>query len=926
MRSKLRWSSGVRMRAIFVGTVVGTFINSFALLPVALAQMVKLGVVQSPDNAGQWSEITQRLQATGIDYCVIDFSQVQQVSDLGSIQLLFLPNIQSIEPVQMAALQEWMRQGGRTIASGPAGALSQPEIRNQLRSLLGAYWGFALTKPSALEPLKTNAQMWVQQAGRASNMQGGVVIPSSLNSSTAAVWSQNDNPPAVVTTNQSTFFGWRWGINVAAPPEVDTAWLRAAVARYNLAPTKPGPAPAGSQRYCVPAQALTAKKPATLPSNPPLRNVGLPSQPVRGVRLPPGTLAQTDPDANPDVGVAPAQVSPNKTGTLTATQVAVMSQDLENLLGRFESALLAANAMNSNVESQTGAAVQQFLVASAKGTTGSDEPEALAQTTAINSANRVAAEARSKLQGFRDAIAQRDYDAARQQWTQARRLLWDNYPTDRRLAQPEIRAIWLDRGTIVRAKSVEGLTKIFDQLAAAGFNTVFIETVNASYPIYPSRVAPEQNPLTRGWDPLAAAVKLAHERGMELHAWVWAFAAANQRHNAILNQPANYPGPVLKAHPDWAMFDRQGHLFASDTKKAFLDPANPEARRYLLALIEEIATRYDVDGIQLDYIRYPFQDSQGKQSYGYGQAARQIFKEQTGYDPIKVYPSNRELWQKWTNFRVQQIDSFVATVAQRLRSQRPNLILSAAVFPLPRAERVQRLQQNWEDWAIRGDIDLMVPMTYAVDSRALQTLAQPSLSDSALGSALILPAIRLLNMPTITAVDQIQLLRDLPAGGYALFAVENLDATLSSVFARTQGRSTQTSSEPIPYRQPFPAAAARYAALQREWSYLLANHRVSIQESELSEWGKQADILAKLLDSLVKEPSTQNVLSTKAFLSSFRSQFQRWMRNQAVEQPYQVRVWDNRLATIERLLRYGERTTLNPNRPNVSQSRLLRNN
>jgi uncharacterized lipoprotein YddW (UPF0748 family) len=918
VRSKLGRSSGVRIRAIFVGTVVGTLINSLVLLPAALAQTVKLGVVQSPDNEGQWSEISQRLQAAGIDYCVIDFSQVQQVSDLGSIQLLFLPNIERIEPVQMAALQEWTRQGGRTIASGPAGALSQPEIRNQLRSLLGAYWGFALTKPSTLEPLQTNAQMWVRQAGRANNIQGGVVIPSSLNSSTAAVWSQNDNPPAVVTTNQSTFFGWRWGVQ-AAPAEVDSAWLRAAVARYDLASTKPNPAPASSQRYCVPAQSLTAKKPATVPSNQPIRNVGLPNQPVRGVRLPSssGNFAQTDPDANPDVGVAPAQVLPNKTGNLTARQVALMGQELENLLGRFESALLAANAMNSNVELQTGAAVEQFLVASPKGASGLGESEALAQTTATNSANRVVAEARSRLQGFRDAIAQRNYDAARQQWLQARRLLWENYPTDRRLAQPEIRAIWLDRGTIVRARSVQGLTKIFDQLAAAGFNTVFIETVNASYPIYPSRVAPEQNPLTRGWDPLAAAVKLAHERGMELHAWVWAFAAANQRHNVILNQSANYPGPVLKAHPDWAMFDRQGRLFESDSKKAFLDPANPEVRRYLMALIEEIATRYDVDGIQLDYIRYPFQDS--NQTFGYGQAARQMFKELTGSDPIKVYPSNRDLWQKWTDFRVRQIDSFVATVAQRLRSQRPHLILSAAVFPIPRAERLQRLQQNWEDWAIRGDIDLMVPMTYAMDTRALQTLAQPPLADSALSSALILPAIRLLNMPTITAVDQIQLLRDLPAGGYALFAVENLDATLSGVFNRTQGRSYQASPEPIPYRQPFPAAVARYTALQREWSYLLANHQISIQQSDLSEWGKQADILAKLLDSLAKQPSTQNVLSTKAFLSSFRSQFRRWMRNQAVDQPYQVQVWDNRLATIERLLRYGERTALTQDRFKVPQ-------
>jgi hypothetical protein len=45
-------------------------------------------------------------------------------------------------------------------------------------------------------------------------------------------------------------------------------------------------------------------------------------------------------------------------------------------------------------------------------------------------------------------------------------------------------------------------------------------------------------------------------------------------------------------------------------------------------------------------------------------------------------------------------------------------------------------------------------------------------------------------------------------------------------------------------------------------------------------------------------------------LVSFRSQFQRWMQSQSATQPYQVQVWDNRLATIERLLRYGERTVL----------------
>jgi len=861
--------------------------------------------------------------------------------------LLFLPNIERLEPVQLAALQDWMGKGGRVIVSGPMGTLSQPEVRNQLRSLLGAYWGFALTKPSTLQPLRTNGQTWVRNAGLAATIQGGVVIPAGLNSLTAAAWSQSDNSPAVVTTEQSTFFGWRWGVDEVAPAAVDSAWLRAALGRYNLAPTTGRQKPKESEQYCVSSQTPTVNKPIT-----PLPNRDEQNTPPVGTPTTPGGETQVDPHEE----VAPAPIKPNNTGPLTAMQVAAMSQELENLIGRFESALLAANATNSNLNIQTSAAIEQFL-----GTSTNEklkvEPSTLngvAPTTATN-ASRVIAQARMGLQNFRDAATRNDYRGARQYWSDARRTLWNNYPIDRKFAQPEIRAIWLDRGTIVRAKSEQDLAKVFDQLAAMGFNTVFFETVNASYPIYPSRVAPEQNPLVRGWDPLAAAVKLAHERGMELHAWVWLFAAANQRHNALLNQPANYPGPVLAAHPDWAIVNRQGRLFDQNTKKAFLDPANPEVRRYLMALLEEIVTRYAVDGIQLDYIRYPFQDPSVDQTYGYSQVARQQFQELTGVDPIKVYPRQRDLWQKWIDFRIRQIDSFVVSLSQRLRSakrptdaprigsassaaasgltQRPSLILSAAVFALPRSERLQRLQQNWEDWAIRGDIDLMVPMTYALDTNGLQKLAEPLLRQSTLSSVLILPGIRLLNLPDIVAIDQMQLLRDSPAGGYALFAVENLDVNLRDIFSRTQGggergltrvgenfiSSSQSpipspqspTREPVPYRQPFPAAAARYAALQREWNFLLKSNQILIREPALSEWGKQADALSASLNQLAAEPSMRNLSLAKASLSAFRAQFQKWMASQSVEHPYQVQVWDNRLATIERLLRYGERIALN---------------
>lgn len=881
-------------------------IHSLLLVPEAKAQAARLGVVKSPDNQRYWLEITKRLQSVGIDYCVIDWSKVQQASDLGRPQLLFLPNIEQLNASQLAALETWISQGGQVIVSGPVGVLAQPDIRNQLRSLLGAYWGVSLEQPSKLAPSPTQTPNWLKPVGVTNNIQGGVIIPTEQNAATAAVWTQRDNAPAVVTTNQATFLGWQWGSSQVAPLDADRAWLQAVLRRYALTPN---PLNRGTNPYqsdCASQGSIANQRP--MPFASPRETE------IEQARTPaiPNQVAQVD----PDFGVAPAR-GISRTGPLTPAQVAAMSQELKHLIGRVESALLTANAANSNVELATGTAVEQFLMAAAKGDSRPNQPQTSSVNPSTSASSQAVMAAKAKLQNFLTAAAQKDYNTARQQWIEARRLLWENYPTDYKLTQPEIRAIWLDRGTIVRAKSEQDLAKIFDRLAAAGFNTVFFETVNASYPIYPSRVAPEQNPLVKGWDPLGAAVKLAHERNMELHAWVWIFAAANQRHNAILNQPANYPGPVLKANPDWAVVDKQGRLFDRETKKAFFDPANPEVQRYLLALLEEIATRYPVDGIQLDYIRYPFQDPRVNQTYGYGKVARQRFKQQTGVDPIRIFPNNRDLWQKWTEFRMQQIDGFVATVSNQLRQKRPSLILSAAVFPLPRPERLQRLQQNWEDWAMRGDIDLVVPMTYALDTSGLESLAQPVLRQSTLSSALILPGIRLLNLPNMVAIDQIQHLRDSSAGGYALFAVENLNGNLSGIFNRTQGMQEAVSSaspSPIPYRQPLKAAAARYAALQREWSFLLAHNQMAMREPALSQWAKQADTLSTLLNQLAAEPTPQNLLSAKTFLISFRSQFQGWMRSQAMEQPYQVQVWANRLAAIERLLHYGERTVLNSRR------------
>ncbi|WP_250122978.1 family 10 glycosylhydrolase [Chroococcidiopsis sp. CCMEE 29] len=895
---------------------------NFLLFPASVrAEQAVLGVVKSEENANQWTEITSRLRVAGVPYCVIELPTVRSAADLSDRPVVFLPNIETITPAQAIALEEWMSRGGRVIASGPVGNLSQPGVRQLLRSLLGAYWGFNLSTPSNLQPLRTNTQEWVRQAGNDGVVLGGVVIPTGINSKPAAIWQSKDNPPAVVTTDRSTVLGWQWGVNAAAPVELDTAWLRAAISRYTplaAAGTTTADSTAELPKNCNGTVASATLPPAPQPTTP-LQNTAnseitppAPPAPQVAVAPKPRAIPNARPPQPDDLieQLAPPglEVAPDSKQPLTGVQASALKQELENLIGRFESAQLAANAINSKRNEQHRRNDRTEVATANPLKAGLLEPAA-----------KAVAEAREIAKSLPQLIAQKDYAAARQQWLKAQQLLRQHYPIDRTLAQPEIRAMWLDRGSIVRAGSEQGLAKIFDQLAAAGINTVFFETVNAGYPIYPSEVAPQQNPLVRGWDPLAAAVKLAHERGMELHAWVWTFAVGNQRHNAIVNLPADYPGPVIAAHPEWASYDNRGSLFPPGQGKPFLDPANPAARQYLFRLVNEIVSRYQVDGLQLDYIRYPFQDPSAERSYGYGIAARQQFQQMTGVDPTNIRPGDRQLWQKWTEFRTRQIDSFVADVSQRLRQKRPNLIMSVAVFPLSEHDRIHKLQQHWEVWANRGDVDLIVPMTYAQDTYRFQRLAQPWIASTKLGSALILPGIRLLNLPVLEAIDQIQLARDLPVSGYSLFAVENLSNELQTIFHNTQGSDSNLSQTPVPYRQPFQTAAARYAALQGEWNFLLENNQLWLRGSALSAFNTQAKEIESALNQLSKDPSPSRLVVARAALTAFQSQFKEWMRPQALENPYQVNVWQNRLATLDRLLSYGERVVLKRESPPVAE-------
>jgi uncharacterized lipoprotein YddW (UPF0748 family) len=897
----------------------------FPILPATASSPSEpvLSVVQTQENASQWTSITNRLQATGVKYCVIPLASVRSAADFGNRAILFFPDVETLTPAQVLALEEWMSKGGHLIVSGPFGSLSQSGVRQLLRTLVGGYWGFSLNGPQKLQLSKSGMRDWGNQNGLFGTVSGGVVISDNLTAQVSAVWDYKDHPPAVLTTERSTFFGWRWGVDTVSPTQLDIAWLQTAINRIKTSSIVLDEVEGGSQT-CSTSIATEAanggrsgegemgktEKMREVVDNNHSSSVPSRPQPHRGPLASPNTTAfaprakllpNVSPPEKSDEAIDQLEqavsldVIPHSQAPISHTEAIALQQELENLIGRVESANLAASVDNGD---SAAVKAQQAEFASIK-------PE-----ISVTKVQEVLDQAREVAKNLPQLIAQKEYAQARQQWLIAKAHLWGLFPMDRRLAQSEIRAMWLDRGTIVRAGSEQGLALIFDRLQEAGINTVFFETVNAGYTIYPSHIAPQQNPLIRGWDPLAAAVKLAHERGMELHAWVWTFAAGNQHHNEIIHLNRNYPGPILAAHPDWAGYDNRGQTIPVGQSKPFLDPANPQVQQYLLSLYEEIITRYNVDGLQLDYIRYPFQNPKAGQSYGYGKAARTQFQQITGVDPVNISPHQRDLWQKWTEFRTSLINNFVAQLSSQLHRKRPNLILSAAVFPLAEQERIQKIQQDWEIWAKRGDLDLIIPMNYAHDSLSFERLGRTWMTSKQLGSSLLVPGIRLLSLPTVGVLDQIQLTRDLPVSGYALFAANNFNNDLYKVFESTQGNRRTPQKEFLPHRQPFQTAAARYTTLQKEWKLVSQNNQMRLPVTILADLNAQAEILQSALDQLAATPSVSKLIVAKASLTRFQSQFRVWMRPQALSNPYQVKVWENRLTTIERLLNYGERVQI----------------
>lgn len=254
----------------------------------------------------------------------------------------------------------------------------------------------------------------------------------------------------------------------------------------------------------------------------------------------------------------------------------------------------------------------------------------------------------------------------------------------------ENRAVWL------RPKDtcLEDVKKRFDMLESININTIYLETHWNGYTIYPTdNGIMKQNPIFEGFDVLDSYIAEAHSRGIELHAWV---------ENFLVDLP------IAEKKPEWMNISRKGN------KYYFLNPALPQVRDFLSELYKELIENYDVDGIQFDYLRYP-NSGDYTNDFGYDTYTRQLFRNFSGTDPINLNPED-SLWKEWCEFREYIISSYACRIFSELKSLRPEIQISADVWP-DYDDTLTDVFQNPKTWVNKDYINTLIPMSYYLNEK-----------------------------------------------------------------------------------------------------------------------------------------------------------------------------------------------------------------
>ncbi len=260
----------------------------------------------------------------------------------------------------------------------------------------------------------------------------------------------------------------------------------------------------------------------------------------------------------------------------------------------------------------------------------------------------------------------------------------------------QYRGVWV-RPSQQSAAEVDAYVK---KLHDAGVNAVSVEGWFDSGVIMelPEDSLFERN-LSFNYDVLQAYIDACHSYGMECHLWM-----------PVLNvgDLGRYEDrSIVTKNPEWLALNNEGGK-ESQTGFLFVDPANIEARDYLVEFYRYLVTTYDIDCFELDYIRY---NKTGDYDFGYTQAAFDGFEAEYGYGVTPEYDPEADYWEDWVQYRCDRVTDVVVVVREMLDESAPDVLLSASVDVDPEDTRYTT-RQDFGKWLDMGLLDILHNMAY----------------------------------------------------------------------------------------------------------------------------------------------------------------------------------------------------------------------
>jgi len=223
---------------------------------------------------------------------------------------------------------------------------------------------------------------------------------------------------------------------------------------------------------------------------------------------------------------------------------------------------------------------------------------------------------------------------------------------------------------------------------------------------------------------------------------------------------------------------RWARAHAADVEGLYASPIHPWAATHVTAVIDEIVSNYAIDGVHLDYVRYPGED------FDYSRFALQQFKvairpelsdeerrradAQERVDPLAYATLFRE---RWTAFRQSRLTTLVMRVRTAIKSAKPNVVLSAAVLPDVVHAKESRLQ-DWRLWLDQSLIDVLCPMAYTQDADAFAQ--QVRTAQDFAGDVPVSAGVGAYRLSSTATLAHIAAARDLKAAGIILFSYDSL--------------------------------------------------------------------------------------------------------------------------------------------------------